>query len=142
MLNLNNGVRAEVLPSKPIDYAGIKSALNLVKKRQSLVVPLPTLIEAKPAATTKDTKTAGIDCQKKRMIGSTGIPTGWHIVLWEQKAILHFQRLAHHTTNFARCCGFVWRSLSGHQKLVYDAVAERARKDPFTDISFRTFEGI
>ena len=36
----------------------------------------------------------------------------------------------------------MWNCLKGKQKLVYDLVAEKCRKDPIPGLRFKTFEGL
>ena len=78
----------------------------------------------------KDSVSVGIDYKQKRgMLGDTKHPTSFCILANEQKCILLFQNPRVHCVNIARIAGFIWRSFSGEQKLVYDAVAHRARSN-------------
>ena len=64
------------------------------------------------------------------------------IFMAEQRTIIQTQNPFVAPCETARLIGSMWRSLSGKYKLVYDSVAEKARNNPITSISFRTFEGI
>ena len=89
------------------------------------------------------------------MIGNSRFPTSFFILVTEQKEILNYQNPTHNMmqacrlrgsgftgAGLTRLVGYIWRSLSGHQRLVYDAVAEKAREDPYLDVCFRSFDGI
>ena len=123
-----------VLNQAPINLARVKDALAAIKEKQPKVIA-----DRKPIKIVR----VGIDYDVKRgLIGQNRVLTSFMVFSTEQMEILKSQNPTFRLANASRLLGHIWRNMSGHQKLVYDAVAEKIRDDPFTGVNHKTFSGM
>ena len=125
------------VPNSAMDFNGIKRAIAVLKAEKAETKGFTEDSEDNKAAL-KAKLASGVNLHAI----NTNYPSAYLVFTSEQREIMRHHKPKCSITKQATLTGAIWKLLSFEKRKLYEAVAEKCRKNPESHLSFKTFAGI